>query len=262
MIFFDPISEKGHLEFNEQMLNSHNLSKIEGLNIIDSNWISFHIHSVMNHYKLLKKSKDIDVFLTFNNLSLYVLSFIFPKKKCSFIVHNNLDFAYNNFFHKFIYKRIASKYNLIYLENRLKITGEVLVYHKSARVIRHPVIPLPKGNMICKTINMEVFVSGRNLLKDQLLKICNINNKNVVICNKIFDIDNLPNLKMGYLKDFNKTLSSCSKLYVVGDYKYRASGILYKALSLENIQIVFSDKDYFIEISSHFKKSKCFYEDL
>ena len=67
---------------------------------------------------------------------------------------------------------------------------------------------------------------------------------------------------MGYLKDFNKTLSNCSKLYIIGNYKYRASGILYKALSIENIQIVFSDKEYFIEVSSHFKESKCFYEEV
>ena len=53
---------------------------------------------------------------------------------------------------------------------------------------------------------MKIFVSGRNLLKEQLIKICNINNENAVICNKVFDIDNFPNLEMGYLKDFNKTL--------------------------------------------------------
>jgi hypothetical protein len=262
MVFFDPINEIGHLEFNKQMLNRYNSSTILQLSVKNKKWFFFHWHSIINHYNLLKKSKDGDIFLMFNNLSLFVLSFVFPNRKCSFIVHNNLDFAYNSILHKIMYKRIASKYNLIYLENRLKIIGEVLAYHKSTKVIRHPLIPLPKSNLIWKTINMKIFVSGRNLLKEQLIKICNINNENAVICNKVFDIDNFPNLEMGYLKDFNKTLSNCSKLYIIGNYKYRASGILYKALSIENIQIVFSDKEYFIEVSSHFKESKCFYEEV
>jgi hypothetical protein len=247
IVFYDPIVESGHIEFNQLFMLKYD-HPIYVYSKIDENgsYLKYHLKSIGNHYKFLNnKAREGDVFLAFNNLSLFILTFLFKKIDCSFIVHNNLDFAFKSKIHKLFYKRIARKVNLIYLENRLQEEGEEFINHKSSVVIPHPII---KINSAIKGNNEHVFVSGRNLTKEQLNYVCKLEENNNVICNTLIDSVNFKNLKMGFIQNFDEMLNNCKKIYIIGSYKYRASGILYKALSLEGLEIIFSDKKYFKEI--------------
>lgn len=245
-IFYDPIVESGHVEFNQLFMLKYD-HPIYVYSKIDENesYLKYHLKSIANHYKFIKKARKGDVFLAFNNLSLFILTFLLKKIDCSFIVHNNLDFAFKSKIHKLFYKRIARNVNLIYLEDRLQEEGNKLIKHNFSVVIPHPIIKIKfaiKGN------NEHVFVSGRNLTKEQLSYVCKLEKNNNVICNSLIDSVHCKNLKMGFVENFDEMLNNCKKIYIIGSYQYRASGILYKALSLEGLEIIFSDKKYFKEI--------------
>lgn len=245
-MFYDPIVESGHIEFNQLfMLKFDNpiyvCSKINE----NSNYLKYHLKSICNHYKFLNKAIEGDVFLAFNNLSLFLVTFFFKEINCSFVVHNNLDFAAQNKIHKFFYKRIAKKVNLIYLENRLEYQGRLLSKHKFSYIISHPIINIKSNNFKIKN---QVFVSGRNLTSKQLKYVCEAEKICQVICNTTIDNVFSDNLKMGFIDNFDEMLSNCKKIYIIGSYQYRASGILYKALSLDSVEIIFSEKTYFKEI--------------
>ncbi|CAL2094226.1 hypothetical protein [Tenacibaculum sp. 190524A02b] len=244
--FYDPIVEDGHKEFNYLFKLKYDCkgsfeSKIKP----NLPFIGFHLYSFVYHYRFLKKAKENDVFLIFNNLSLFLITFLIRDVKCNFIVHNNLDFALKSKIHKFFYKRIASKVNLIYLEDRLKKRAEYFFNHKSVNVIAHPVIDV---DLKIKEKTPKVFVSSRNLTEREISLVCNMEHTKKVLCNKKLLGVEIPNLEMGFIEDFDTMLNECSKVYIVGNYKNRASGILYKALSISGIEIVFSDETYYNEI--------------
>ena len=252
MKILDPINEQGHQEFNKEFAKNFKIESYVILNNFNKN----HFKSLINHFSLLKKADEGDVFLIFNNFSLFLLSFFFRNKGVRFVVHNNLDFAVNGKkMHYFFFKRIAKKYHLIYIEKRLKkISHEYFNHLLCSDVILHPILNL-KVNMNTTNNMNNVFVSGRNLTESQLKVICNryaLNRK--VICNKKFhSLTDVSNLNMGFISDFDATLQSCSRLYLIGNYKYRASGILYKFLSMgdyKHIEIVFEDFSYYTEIKS------------
>jgi hypothetical protein len=251
MILFDPISESGHKEFNQLIFKNLNVKK-DFLKIKQTNYILFHTRSLKNHYKLLKKSCSEDIFMVFNNFSMFVLTFFFRNINCSFIVHNNLDFGCKNFIHKVFYKRICKKLKLIFLENRLENLSNTLFIHRDSKSMNHPII-----NIINKNLEKSntIFVSGRNLSRNQLIKVCQLESDNIVYCNSKYPIVEANNLISGHIDDFDDFLNKCSKIYLIGDYTYRVSGILYKVLSLDNVKIVFSNEIYFNEIVN--KNIKC-----
>ncbi len=233
--FYDPIVEDGHKEFNylfklQFKCNNSFESKIKS----NVSFVSFHLKSFVNHYRFLKKAKknENDIFLIFNNLSLFLLTYLIRDINCKFIVHNNLDFALRSKVHQFFYKRIASKVNLIYLENRLKERGELFFYHKRANVVPHPIINI---NLKIDEKLSQVFVSGRNLTEREISLICDVEYYKKVICNKKIIGVEKTNLEMGFIDDFDVMLNECLKVYIVGNYKNRASGILYKALSIPKL---------------------------
>ncbi len=256
---FDPIVEYGHREFNSLFIEEMSFSNFFQRKANSKNgYFRFHFQSFVNHYNFFRESKKDDCFLIFNNMSLFLLTFVFKDRGVWFVVHNNLDFAVRGRLHRIMYKRIAKKYRLIYLEDRLKKQGEEFFSHKKSIVVRHPKIVIN-----AKDINKDnIFVSGRNLTKEQLIKVCKSNERSNIICNQNFELGYVKNLEMGYIKDFDGMLSTCSKIYIIGNYKYRASGILYKAISIPNIEVVLSDKTYFREVSRNFKEVKCTYEEF
>ena len=250
MILFDPIVESGHKEFNLLIFKDLNIEKCF-LENKQTNYFLFHIKSIKNHYKLLKKSSSEDFFITFNNFSIFILTFFFRNIKCSFIVHNNFEFGCKNLFHKFFYKRVCKKLKLIYLENRLENLSNTLFLHRDSRTIYHPIINIKNQNFKKKN---TVFISGRNLSRNQLIKVCDLENDNIVYCNSKYPIVEANNLISGYIDNFDDFLNESIKIYLIGDYTYRVSGILYKALSLDNVKIIFSNEIYFNEILETYNK--------
>lgn len=246
IVFYDPIVESGHKEFNKLFIQKYGLAKVFSLRINVNFYLSYHFKSFINHFKFLKKSKEEDVFLVFNNFSLFLNSFLIRNINCHFIVHNNLDFGTKNFLQSIFYKRICKKFKLIYLEDRLKFEANRFFFHKNAITIYHPIINIRDENSIKKS---KVFVSGRNLNEEQLINICNLEKEKEVFCND----DNFncfrKNLFLGYIDNFDKLLNECQKIYIIGDYSKRPSGILYRALSIRGAKIIFSNKEYFDEIS-------------
>lgn len=253
IVFYDPIVEPGHKEFNKLFIQKYSLGSVFSLKLNANFSISYHFKSFINHFKFLKKSNEEDVFLVFNNFSLYLNTFLKRNINCFFIVHNNLDFGTKNYLQSVFYKRICKTVKLIYLEDRLKVEANRFFFHKNAQTIHHPIINIRDEKVLKKS---KVFVSGRNLQEKQLIYICNLEKDKDVYCND----DNYNcvrnNLFLGYIDNFDKLLNECQKIFIVGDYSKRASGILYRALSIDSIQIVFSNKEYFNEINNLVKKLK------
>ena len=132
----------------------------------------------------------------------------------------------------------------------MKFQAENIFSHYHSNLIYHPVIAI---NSTTVKKQKNVFISSRNLTRKQLIDICELESQNTVICNKIFNNVLNRNLKMGYIKDFDEMLNSCSKVYITGDYKFRASGILYKSISINDLKIYLTDKSYYQELVDRFK---------
>lgn len=245
MNLFDPICSIGHADFNNLIFNEKNTVRYSSKSIESKSLFLFHLKSLENHFRFIRRANEDDVFLVFNNISLFICIFLFKKIKCSFIVHNNYDFGTKSFFHSFIYGIICKKVSLIYLENRLHKKANELFHHKHSYVVKHPIINIQTKR---KLIQNKIFVSGRNLDEKDLIKVCRIEKNLSVYCNKKFEGINEANLESGFINDFDKLLNECEKIYIIGNYNSRASGVLYRALSLTNVEIVFSNRVYLNEI--------------
>lgn len=248
MNLFDPIAEPGHLEFNKIMNNHYRPHAHFELKVSEAdrkNKVKFYYRCLLNHINLINKTEQGDVWLIFDTVCLFLLTWFRRFNGVQFVVHNNLDFALKSGIKKYFYKVIASRCNLIYLEHRLAQAALQHFKHRGASVLQHPLIPVPGKYNPTNT----AFVSSRNITGALLSDICDIESSKQVICNKVITGVEKSNLKMGYIPDFNAMLLSCEKVYIVGDYRLRASGILYKALSIKGLTLVFEDPGYYKEIN-------------
>lgn len=254
----DPVEQKGHVDFNREFIkllgNPTSVKRFAPGSIALQNKLFYYLYSLYTHSKCMFGARNQgSTFLYFDTVSLFLLSYFFDLKQFSFVVHNNLEFALRNQQNRFMYRRIAKKVCLIYLEKRLRVFAEREFFHCNAVVIPHPIIPIKKMSV---TRKKNVFVSSRNLQKDQLISICNgLTDDYTIICNGSFKDLNMANLEDGYIADFDLMLQSCEKVYLIGNYEFRSSGVLYRAISIPGIQIIVSDKSLFFELQE-IKKEK------
>lgn len=259
MNIFDPMVEPGHAEFNEIMFNAFAADGYYTLRVTEADRKSrfrYYYKCLVNHIRLCSKSGSGDVFLAFGTPCLFLVTLFRNFDGVRFLVHNNLEFALRRSrLLKYMYKRIAAKCHLVYLEKRLEKEAVSHFRHLHSEVIQHPVIPV-KG---VRAIMNQVFISARNLDRSLLSYVCDREADMTVLCNKKFDNIQKENLYMGFIDNFDEMLLGCRKVYIAGNYKYRASGILYKALSIEKMIIVFEDQEYFNEIEQliHGKNLDC-----
>lgn len=255
---YDPVSQPGHVEFNRLIVEKFSYKKKSTRNLEHktNSKVYYYLKSIINHFIFYRRANSGDLFLYFENFPLFLCVVFFGGKNINFIVHNNLEFAFHKNIHSFFYRIIAKRVNLIYLEKRLLKLGVNKFNHKKSLLINHPIINM-KLDDCPKVKTKNVFVSSRNLDKNLLFKICSIYEKDsVVYTNNKFDLTGVKNLRAGYIDDFDCLLYQSSKIYLTGDYKYRCSGILYKALSNPESEIVFSDEEYYEEMKRYIEENK------
>lgn len=244
-----------HKEFNDLFLD-HIEEKTLSTNF---NLPNNRIQILWNHILVLLFSfKNKTVVLSFDNFSFFLLFpfYFLTRNNLRFVIHNNLDLAMNNVFHRYVFKLLTRYFNLIILNKTLKKRLYNNFKHvKSISTVLHP--PFYHKEIYPKLNN--AFIHGRikniNVIYENLEHFINydhvfINNSKIKKPNKNFTV--------GYLDNFDSIIGSSTSFYFLDDYNYRCYGILHKLINMKNITIYIKDKDMFEEYSTISKNVKFF----
>lgn len=299
ILFIDPLSPEGHIQYNKYWLKlldelnveyeivckdgyekefKVNKDKIKFLvpnnyyknKKILKKWDIFKY--IKKEYTILKKiyeninedDYEYVIFSSFENISFYFFKKFHKKNNC-IILHNNLR-KINNFFIKYILRRLSKKNCLISLSE--EIEDNLKKFGIKTKLIRHPI-----SDLKIKNIEEElIFSPSKNscnesliysLFKNEELKKIVDNSKiNIYIRSQIHNFqEKAITMSSKYLSE-EEYLELFSKSFLVllpyqNHFENRVSNVFFEAIA--NNKIILASESKGLKYFSKFNEEKIFY---
>ncbi|PHI34872.1 hypothetical protein CBQ28_22485 [Pseudoalteromonas sp. GCY] len=294
MIFIEPLSEKGHQNFNKSFISlfankhrvifcadNHHLNNVEKKLTFNSALISkknpffYKLRQFLILFKSLFKIRGSRspyvIFLSYDLVSFslfsHFLCMIFPNKKFYVVEHNtfvpddNLKFL----FFRFISKKVKHICLAEFIESEISRLG------KRALFITHP---FGFYDSISNNLEMEypecsggfAFMPSSNIDKKISRVVENLVVKSKVNCALLYkgggDYRKGKLVSQTYFQDYPNLISSASLIIIPQKFEFRVSGVFFESIASSGSIILMSDCAYSRAMSSIFKGSVIMIEDL
>tara|TARA_B100000575_G_scaffold258630_1_gene230356 strand:- start:3509 stop:4489 length:981 start_codon:yes stop_codon:yes gene_type:complete len=194
-------------------------------------------------FKMLKKNNyDVIYFITYDSIATGFY-FLLHKQKNKILVHEhkNIDEVNKSFIKRAIYKNIKITTHIVYE----KYFGQFIKekYNKNFHVISHPTYEVKLNDSNIKSA--FIFSPSANIdkkYKNDLIAFCRKNRLKIILKDEKYFKDKFVT-KSNFFDNYYDLINKASYIFISNDFQYRASGVMYEALSM-NKKIICT-KSYF-----------------
>ena len=207
-----------------------------------------------------KNNYDIIYFITYDSIATGFY-FLLHKQKVKILVHEhkNIDEVNKSFIKRVIYKNIKISTHIVYE----KYFGQFInkKYNKNFHVISHPTYEIKLNDS--NNNNPFIFSPGANIdikYKNDLTAFCRKNRLNIFLKDDKYFKDKFVT-KSNFFDNYQDLIDKANYIFISNNFQYRASGIMYEALSM-NKKIICTESYFATKLKEEYPENIVIIKDI